>query len=455
MNNQTVSVNLRELVLSLLMEVYAQKEFSHILLHRVLDKYDYLTAKEKAFIKRLTEGTLERTLELDYIIDQYSKVKVRKMKPLIRALLRMSVYQLMYMDAVPDSAVCNEAVKLAVKHKFSSLKGFVNGVLRTIARNKERISYPGEEEQRAQYLSVRFSMPLWLVEHFEQEYTQEKTQQMLSAFLKEAPVTIRLKEELEDKCIQELEERWQAQGIKINPHPYLSYARRCERVEGLTRMEGFRQGWFTVQDVSSMLVTQTAGIRQGMNILDVCAAPGGKATHAAQKLKGSGLVLARDISEEKVELIRENAHRQQISNLRAEVWDALCPDEGKMAWADVLFCDLPCSGLGIMGKKKDIKYRITPESIEELVRLQQKILSVVWTYVKPGGIMMYSTCTINRKENEEQVRWITDQLPFEVISMKEELPQALKKEEGAFGLQLIPGIHETDGFFFAKLQRRE
>ncbi|MGN0307466.1 MAG: 16S rRNA (cytosine(967)-C(5))-methyltransferase RsmB [Lachnospiraceae bacterium] len=455
MNNQTVSVNLRELVLSLLMEVYAQKEFSHILLHRILDKYDYLTAKEKAFIKRLTEGTLERTIELDYIIDQYSKVKVRKMKPLIRALLRMSVYQLMYMDAVPDSAVCNEAVKLAVKHKFSSLKGFVNGVLRTIARNKERIAYPEKEEQRAQYLSVRFSMPLWLVEHFEQEYTQEKTQQMLGAFLKEAPVTIRLKEELEDKHIQELEKRWQEQGININPHPYLSYARRCERVEGLARMEGFQQGWFTVQDVSSMLVTQTAGIRPGMNILDVCAAPGGKATHAAQKLKGSGLVLARDISEEKVELIRENAHRQRISNLQAEVWDALCPDESKTAWADILFCDLPCSGLGIMGKKKDIKYRITPESIEELVRLQQKILSVVWTYVKPGGIMMYSTCTINRKENEEQVRRIIDQLPFEVVSMKEELPQALKKEEGAFGLQLIPGIHETDGFFFAKLRRRE
>lgn len=446
-------MNTRDLVLSMLKEIYAGNEFSHILLRQVLEKYDYLESNEKAFIKRLTEGTLERTIELDYVINQFSKTPVNKMKPLIRALMRMSVYQILYMDSVPDSAVCNEAVKLAALHKFTSLKGFVNGVLRNIVRNKEQISYPDKQKEFKKYLSVICSLPEWMVEHFIREYGREKAEKICMGLLQEKPVTVRVKESLTAEEKQQLLDCWKQQGIKIQQHPYLSYAYVLEKTEGVRNMAGFEEGMFTVQDVSSMLVAHVAGVKTEMQILDVCAAPGGKATHAAEKLEGSGQVIARDLTEYKVNFIQENADRLQLLNLWAEEWDACVFDEEKEEWADVVFCDAPCSGLGVMGKKRDIKYRLTRDSLKEVQELQRQILSTIWKYVKKDGILMYSTCTVNSEENEKQVQWIMENLPFEVVNIQEELPEMLKAEQGEYGLQLLPGIHETDGFFLCKLRR--
>ena len=446
-------MNARDLVLSMLKEIYAGNEFSHILLKQVLDKYDYLEGNEKAFMKRLTEGTLERTIELDYIINQFSNTPVNKMKPLIRALMRMSVYQILYMDSVPDSAVCNEAVKLAALHKFTSLKGFVNGVLRNIARNKENIVYPEKEKEFIPYMSVRYSLPTWMVEHFVAEYGEEKAEKICKGLLQEKPVTVRVKESLTTDEKQQLAEGWKQQGVLVQQHSYLPYAYVLEKTEGVKNLTGFEEGEFQVQDVSSMLVAHVAGVKQGMQILDVCAAPGGKATHAAEKLNGTGQVVARDLTEYKVNFILENADRLQLLNLWAEEWDACVFDETKEEWADVVFCDAPCSGLGIMGKKRDIKYRLTPDALKDVQGLQKQILNTVWKYVKKDGILMYSTCTINKEENEKQVQWMVENLPFEVVSMKAELPEEIKAEEGEYGLQLLPGIHKTDGFFLCKLRR--
>lgn len=446
-------MNARDLVLSMLKEIYAGNEFSHILLKQVLDKYDYLEGNEKAFIKRLTEGTLERTIELDFVINQFSNIPVNKMKPLIRALMRMSVYQILYMDSVPDSAVCNEAVKLAALHKFTSLKGFVNGVLRNIARNKETIAYPDKEKEFVQYMSVMYSLPIWMVEHFVAEYGEEKAEKICNGLLQERPVTVRVKESLTKEEKQWLVDGWKQQGVLVQQHSYLPYAYTLEKTEGVKNLAGFEEGEFQVQDVSSMLVAHVAGVKPGMQILDVCAAPGGKATHAAEKLNGTGRVVARDLTEYKVNFILENADRLQLLNLWAEEWDACVFDETKEEWADVVFCDAPCSGLGIMGKKRDIKYRLTPDALKDVQGLQKQILNTVWKYVKKDGILMYSTCTVNKEENEKQVQWIIENLPFEVVSMKEELPEEIKAEEGEFGLQLLPGIHKTDGFFLCKLRR--
>ena len=446
-------MNARDLVLSMLKEIYAGNEFSHILLKQVLDKYDYLEGNEKAFIKRLTEGTLERTIELDFVINQFSNIPVNKMKPLIRALMRMSVYQILYMDSVPDSAVCNEAVKLAALHKFTSLKGFVNGVLRNIARNKETIAYPDKEKEFVQYMSVMYSLPIWMVEHFVAEYGEEKAEKICNGLLQERPVTVRVKESLTKEEKQWLVDGWKQQGVLVQQHSYLPSAYTLEKTEGVKNLAGFEEGEFQVQDVSSMLVAHVAGVKPGMQILDVCAAPGGKATHAAEKLNGTGQVVARDLTEYKVNFILENADRLQLLNLWAEEWDACVFDETKEEWADVVFCDAPCSGLGIMGKKRDIKYRLTPDALKDVQGLQKQILNTVWKYVKKDGILMYSTCTVNKEENEKQVQWIIENLPFEVVSMKEELPEEIKAEGGEFGLQLLPGIHKTDGFFLCKLRR--
>ena len=427
-------MNTRDLVLSMLKEIYAGNEFSHILLRQVLEKYDYLESNEKAFIKRLTEGTLERTIELDYVINQFSKTPVNKMKPLIRALMRMSVYQILYMDSVPDSAVCNEAVKLAALHKFTSLKGFVNGVLRNIVRNKEQISYPDKQKEFKKYLSVICSLPEWMVEHFIREYGREKAEKICMGLLQEKPVTVRVKESLTVEEKQQLLDCWKQQGIKIQQHPYLSYAYVLEKTEGVRNMAGFEEGMFMVQDVSSMLVAHVAGVKPEMQILDVCAAPGGKATHAAEKLEGSGQVIARDLTEYKVGLIQENIFRSGLTNIEAVQWDATVLHEESKEKADIVIADLPCSGLGVLGKKTDLKYKITEAMQSDLVKLQRKMLAVVNSYVKPGGKLLYSTCTIHKEENEENTAWFLKNHPeFKLVKEK----------------QMLPGVDGGDGFYIA------
>lgn len=448
-------MNERDIVLSMLLEIDKEKEFSHILIRQVLDKYEYLEANKKRLIKRLTEGTIERRLELDYIIEQFSTTKINKMKPLIRNLLRMSVYQILYMEQIPDSAACNEAVKLASLHKFSSLKGFVNGVLRNIARKKNEISYPSKEEDFLSYLSVRYSMPRWLAEHFLSSYSREDTEKICQGLLEERPLTIRFREDLSLEERKALMKIWEEKGVAVKQHPYLEYAYELTKTEGVRSLAGFEEGRFAVQDVSSMLVAQAAGIEEGMTILDVCAAPGGKACHSAIKLGNRGKVIACDLSEYKVRMIEENKKRQKLERLETRIWDARIFDPELEETADILFCDLPCSGLGVIGKKPEIKYRMKEEEITSIAKLQKEILNNTLRYLKTGGILMYSTCTIHPMENEEQILWLTKNFPMELLSMKDYLPEELKKDEQRTGLQLLPGIHETDGFFLAKLRKKD
>jgi len=450
--------NTRELVLDVLMEVLEEGTYSHLIIRDVLDKYNYSKTRDKAFVKRMAEGTLERLIQIDYILDQFSKVPVSRMKPLIRNLMRMSVYQMLFMDSVPDAAICNEAVKLAGKRGYKGLSGFVNGVLRNIARNKDKIPYPDREKNEIKYLSVSYSMPEWLIEKWMLAYGQKKTQGMLEDLLREHPITVRFKAEqadtLKDTWIRKLKE----EGIEVKEHAYLSYAYLLDHAAGIKNLYGYEEGWFAVQDVSSMLVAEAAGIEKtdvinDFFVVDVCAAPGGKSMHIAEKLSGKGKVIARDLSEYKVSLIRDNIERMGYGNIEVQVYDAGRLDDSLIGKADVVLADLPCSGLGVMGKKRDIKYRITKEGIEELVKLQRKILGAVWQYVKPGGVLIYSTCTINPDENEHMVKWLSEQSPFVLESLSPFLPKALSGEEKEGMLQLYPGIHETDGFFLARLRR--
>lgn len=445
--------NTRELAVDMLLEMIEKNKYSHLVIREVLDKYNYLDNRDKALMKRITEGTLERRIQMDYILNQFSKVPVTRMKPFIRNLLRMSVYQLLFMDQIPDSAVCNEAVKLAGKRGFRSLSGFVNGVLRNIGRNKDQIIYPHPEKEQAQYLSVIYSMPEWLVRKWIQEYGVTRAEGILKSTLEVSPVTIRLKETMTEEEQNKLLGEFIQRGIKVSPHPYLSYAWRLEETEGIRQLPGFLEGLFQVQDVSSMLVGEIAGIQAGDYVIDVCAAPGGKALHAAEQLKESGNVSARDLTAHKAQLIRDNIERMKKKNIQALVWDACILREEDKEQADVVLADLPCSGLGIIGKKADIKYHVSEEGMQKLTALQREILDVVWQYVKPGGILIYSTCTINRSENEENAHWFAENHPFTLDSLSPFLPEELKEEGKEGMLQLMPGIHETDGFFMARFRR--
>ena len=447
-------MNEREIILDILLELSKEGEYSNVLIAAVLDKYDYLDAKKKAFIKRVSEGTIERRIQIDYVLDQYSKTPVRKMKPLIRELLRMSAYQLLFMEHIPDAAVCNEAVKLAKKRKFQTLQGYVNGVLRNIARGRETISYPDPEKDMTAYLSVRYSMPVWLVEHFQKAYGEEACERILRAYLERRTVSVRLREALSEEEQEKLLAAWRKAGVELQRHPYLPYAVELQKVAGIHRLAGYGEGLFAVQDVSSMLVVEAAGIRPGDTVIDVCAAPGGKTLHAADKLEGTGEVIACDVSRYKTERIEENRKRLDAKNVSVRVQDARLRDESLLERADVLLADVPCSGLGVIGRKQDIKYRVTPESLKEIQTLQREILSNVTAYLKPDGIMMYSTCTMNSGENEEMVDWLCDTFGLERVSMAGQMPEALAGEGGQGMLQLLPGVHETDGFFLAKLRKK-
>lgn len=447
-------MNVREVVLNLLLELSRENEYSNILIASVLTKYDYLDVKEKAFLKRLSEGTIERKIQIDYVLDQFSKVPVRKMKPLIRELLRMSVYQILFMDHIPDAAVCNEAVKLAKKRGFQSLQGYVNGVLRTIVRKKDQIGYPDRATQYIDNLSVCYSMPVWLVEHFCDAYGQETCETILKSFLRRGEVGIRLQETLDEAGRENLIRTWRQAGVQVDRHPYLPYAVKVQKIDGIHSLAGYDEGAFAVQDISSMLVIEAAGIRQGDIVIDVCAAPGGKALHAADKLAGTGQVIACDVSAYKTDKIKENMDRLHMANVTVREQDARVSDETMLGLADILIADVPCSGLGVIGRKQDIKYHVTRESMEEIVTLQKEIIANVVHYLKPEGVMMYSTCTMNPAENEKMVEWICREYEMEPESMAQMMPEELREAADKGYIQLLPGIHGTDGFFIARLRRK-
>lgn len=424
----TDQVNIRGLALEFLLEV-EKGALSHVALRGMLERYQYLDKQERAFLTRLCEGTLERRLELDAIINHFSKVPVKKQKPVIRNLLRMSVYQLKYMDQVPDSAVCNEAVRLAQKKGFGTLKGFVNGVLRSIARGIEEISFDD--------LSICYSTPQWIVDQWVEEYGKDKAVRMLADQYAEKPVTIRINETKTTK--QQLKARLESEGVTVQEVDGMDCALAISGFDYLRALSSFREGLFHVQDVSSMQVALTAAPKEGDICLDVCAAPGGKSLHLAELLHGTGLVEARDLTDYKVELIQDNIDRSELTNIRAVCHDATVLDESWIGKADIVLADLPCSGLGVLNKKNDLKYRMTPEQQQELVELQHRILDTVWQYVKPGGKLIYSTCTVHKAENVETVDWFLKTHPF-----------LLKKE-----IIMLPGVDKYDGFFIAGMERKE
>ena len=445
-------INSREMILEILLQI-EEGEHSHIALRNALNKYQFLPRQERAFITRVCEGTLEYRIQIDYIIDSFSKVPVNKMKPAIREILRSAVYQLKYMDSVPDSAVCNEAVKLAQKKGFYNLKPFVNGVLRTIIREMGMLKFPKKKEDVIRYLSVRYSMPEGLVQRWLDAYGEEVTEKILADFLEEKPITVRCRTYLNsvEKICRSMEE----QGVKVTQAPYLPYAKRISDFNHIMTLDAFLQGQIQVQDVSSMLVAEVANPQKGDYIIDMCAAPGGKSLHLGDKMEGFGTVDARDVSQYKVQLIEENVQRTGSINVQAKVQDATIFDVESECAADIVIADVPCSGYGVIGKKPEIKYRAAKQRQDELVALQRTILKRAAEYVKPRGALIFSTCTIAREENEENMMWFMNNYPFKLESLDPYLPKELHSETTALGyLQLLPGIHKTDGFFIAKFRRK-
>ncbi len=464
--------NIRALVLESITEADREETTISQSMQETLRKYQYFSKQERSFYTRLCQGTVENRLLLDYLLDQVSSKPMRRCKPYIRNLLRMSLYQLRFMNGVPESAVCNEAVKLAEKKGYVSLKGFVNGVLRNLIRRQDHLSLPMREEQPVEYLSVMYSVPEWLVREFIRWYGRELTEEMLAAFLQEAPLTVRINQARGSK--KEILEQLNAEGIQCRNGCYTENTLRLTGINYVGRMKPFREGLVTVQDESSVLQGFLIHPLPGARILDLCAAPGGKALYAAERLleveageknkaggPEPGFVLAQDISEAKLKRIRENAERMKYPNVRIKQWDARKPQEELFQTMDIVIADLPCSGLGVIGRKPDIKYRLSKKQINELVSLQRDILRLAGQYVKPGGYLIYSTCTLDPAENQEQIRWMQETYPFTSVSIEQMLPKSLTEQlEGQPGTELekgyctlLPGWQSCDGFFLAVLKK--
>jgi len=468
-------VNMRELALETLFLISRDGKQSHLVIRDVLEKYAYLPARDKAFYMRLVEGTIEYRLRLDYIINYFSKTRTSKMKPVIREILRMGVYQIVYMDSVPDSAAVNESVRLAVKKSFSGLRGFVNGVLRSVSAKLFEVKYPVPEEDFPKYLEVAYSMPQYLSAKWIAEYGREKTEEICASFLKERPLTVRFRndgqarkaaEELPDDGHEhpyrdELDSTVTAEILKeLTDNDVFAagaaYVKNAWNLAGMRDPQGFeafREGKIVVQDVSSQLAVRAAGIKAGDRVLDLCAAPGGKSLLAADLLCGRGEVVSRDLTPFKMELIRQNIERCHAELIRPECFDATVRDEESVEAFDVVIADVPCSGYGVIGRKPDIKYRADEENQRALVDLQRQILTNAAAYVKPGGTLLFSTCTIGKAENADTVDWLLRNFPLTGVELAPLLPEELKDDAEGCMLQLLPGVHPCDGFFFARFRK--
>ncbi len=463
--------NLRRISLDFIYDVLEGEAYLSKCLSGFQEKYAYLDAKERHFLERLTRGTVERKLTLDAWIESCLDPGRRKgrIRPLLRCILRQGAYQILYMDAVPASAACNEAVQLAKKRGFSNLSGFVNGVLRSLARKKEegqagpdmlpecmpvtgrrgdakasvRSAKRGPAKaagQAAQY-AVRYSVPEPLCRRFIADYGADRAEEILASFFLKRPLCIRVNPA---KCSREqLEERLRQHGFDVEVSgelPYALYIWQGTGQQGPFSIPEWRDGWFYAQDQASMMPAQLAHLSDlldGGRILDVCAAPGGKSLSAAM-LAPQAKILARDISMGKLEKIQENIERLGVSNIVLQKWDAEAFDDTLREKMDVVFCDLPCSGLGVLSKKPEIRYRVDDGRIAALAEMQRRMLAVSSGYVRPGGMLIYSTCTLTREENEANVLGFTG-----------EHPEFSMEQERLF----LPGRYQ-DGFYAAVLVRQ-
>ena len=412
----------------------------------VLDKYSYLDSSDRSFIKRLSEGVTERRITLDHVIDIYSKTPSSKMKRQIRTLIRMGAYQILYMDGVADHAAVNETVKLARKTGFSGLAGFVNAVLRNIARNRDDIAWPDKESDIVRYLSVVYSCPEWIVKKLADEQGSGNAETLLKLSVGIRPVTARVN--LSKTDVDAVVSKGHAKRSDICP-----VAVTLEDYDNIAGIPAFGEGLICVQDISSMLVCLMAGIKEDDKVLDLCAAPGGKSLHAAD-LATSGRIISCDVSEKKLEKICENVERCGFSNIETRLSDATVFDGTLEGMADVVIADVPCSGLGVMGRKNDIKYNLTEGSIESLVSIQRKILKNAASYVKSGGTLMFSTCTCSRAENQDNFRFLADECHLTPVDFYEKLPEKLRSETARDGyIQLYGEEGLTDGFFIGKFTK--
>ena len=427
----------------LLLKMESSASYSNILLDSALSEQG-LSEREKAFAAALFYGVTERRLTLDYIIEQNSRIPFRKLEKEAVAVLRAGFYQLLYMPSVPESAAVNESVKLCRKLKAFGAEGFVNGMLRSFIRNGKQISFEGLDEVKT--LSLKYSCPEWIAAKWLREYGEENAIKAMEASLGAPPLYARVNSTkvTDDELVNLLKK----EGVKAERNPRLNGCIRLEKAGEIEQLEAFKAGLFHIQDVSSQLCCLTLRPIVNETVIDICAAPGGKTFTLAELMGNNGRVLSLDLYDGRVNLIAQGAKRLGLRIVEAKQNNAVKFSE-ELPQADRVLCDVPCSGLGVIRRKPEIKYK-SEEEFEELPRLQRAILEVSSRYVKEGGTLVYSTCTLSRAENDEVARDFAEKHP-EFSPIVQTIPY-----EGAENNSMrtfFPEKDGGDGFFTAAFRR--
>ena len=423
--------NNRKTAFLTLMDVESKKSYSNIALNQQIKRN---RPDNPAFVRELTYGVLKNKILLDYIIDQFVPSGADRLKPQDLNVLRMGIYQLGYMDSVPEYAAVNESVNLAKKF-CKGRDAFINGVLRTYIRNKYTITLPDRGEDEVRYLSVKYSYEPWIIELWMREYEMNFVEQLLQAGNETPDTAIRLnwmkvmKKDLMEQLKNKGFDVWEG---KLSPNAL--YIKGTQLLDS----QMYKMGMFSVQDESSQLATIMLDPKHDDFVMDVCAAPGGKTMAIAERMNNTGTVLASDVYTRKVGIIDQEARRLGLKNVKTRTWDATKTDTMLVGKADKVIVDAPCTGLGVVRRKPEIKFKKWTSEMDSLPRKQLEILSASSRYVKMGGTLLYCTCTINPDENQKVVaEFLRKNRDF----VKEEM------------VQLYPHIDGTDGFFICKMVR--
>ena len=437
----------REIILNILMDININGAYSN---HSINKHLKNKNIENENFIREIVYGVIENKMYIDYIISQASSIKLKKIHPTILEILRMGVYQIVFMDKIPNRAAVNEAVNLSKKHGHKGISGFVNGVLRNISKNKEKLMMV-DNKNEVDFLSIKYSHPKWMIEIWLKNYGFEFTEKLCKENNSKAKLNIRVNTLKINK--EELMER--LSEYNVHETKYAKDGIVIDNPLRITSTEEYKKGYFTIQDESSMLVSQIMAPKENSFVLDLCSAPGGKATHIAQLMNNKGKIICRDIYDHKLKLIKENSERLGINIIEVEKFDATVLDESLIEKVDYCIIDAPCSGLGIIRRKPEIKWNRYKEDIRDLTKIQWNILNNAKRYLKPGGIMIYSTCTIMKEENSDMIyNFLSENGDFKLVGFKNEFLSDEFGEDANQGfIQLFPHIHSTDGFFIAKLKK--
>ncbi|HPF87278.1 MAG TPA: 16S rRNA (cytosine(967)-C(5))-methyltransferase RsmB [Candidatus Limiplasma sp.] len=441
--------NARLVALDVLHDIHEKGAYASLALQSRL-RETRLAPNDRRLATSIVYTTLEKQDQLDYVLDSLMEHPTQDI--LMRDILRLSACQILFHERIPESAAVNEGVKLAKIVGKDSVSGFLNAVLRNLVRQKEQIIWPDREKDFAQYLHVMGNMPMWLVNKLIGIYGNETAEAIIMYQKQDHSMTIRpnmlkLTDDAFEKLLNQKSWTWQ-RGIA--PHAYL--------IGGAVEIgldEDYQKGLFSIQGQSSMLAAEAVQVKPGMRVLDACAAPGGKTAYMAETMQDTGRVYAWEVHEKRAALLTAMKKRMKLENLRISIRDALTPKTDLEGTLDAVLLDAPCTGLGVIGEKPDLKYRLQEESIPQIVKTQEQLLDMVSRYVKPGGTLVYSTCSILPEENADQIQNFLQNHPtFSVQPLPKTYPEAFRKEQTQQGLQLLPYRDHVEGFFIARMQRQ-